>query len=422
MDETKQKRRLRRILPVIVLLIGAGAFAVLLKTRRPPKRRPQTKKGVLVDVMTVAKENRHAEIVSQGTVQPRKEAEISSQVAGRIVWVHPQLVTGGFIKNGDTLLKIDPVDYRLALERANVALATAQKSLTETESNAAVARREWKIIGEKQGREANPLALYKPQLKLAQANLRGAEAEVEQAKVNLSRTVLRAPFNLRVRQESVERGQYVMAGRTVATVFGTDEAEVIVPLPVAELTWLNVPDIRNMETSKRLAKGAQPAQHDLTPPVRIEMHVGDKVYAREGTLVRTTGETDSNARMTSVVVRIEDPYDIHAQHTEDHTPPFQVGTFVHVRMRGRQLTGIVPIPAFALRLGSIVWTADQQNKLRKHKVTVARLTEKEALISSGISEGDHVILTTINDVIDGMRLRIRTNTPAQNALRAERAR
>ena len=87
----------------------------------------------------------------------------------------------------------------------------------------------------------NPLTLYEPQLKAAQAAMAGAQADLSQAQLNLKRTVVPRPFNLRVRVKRVDKGQYVRVGQELATVYGTDVAEVIVPLPVAELRWLTIP-------------------------------------------------------------------------------------------------------------------------------------------------------------------------------------
>lgn len=397
-------RWVRRLLPVVVLLLGAGVTVLLLKLRKPPRRQEQRATGVLVEVLAVKPENRRALVRSQGTVQPAEQVAISPQVPGRVIWVHPSLVVGGRVRAGESLIKLEPVDYRLVLERARAEAVQAEKNLIETESNAAVAQREWRIMGEQTGeREANPLALYEPQLKLARAQAQSATAQIEQARVNLARTVIRAPFNLRVRSESVERGQYVTVGQTLATVYGTDRAEVLVPLPVDDLRWIELPGEPGRSAS----------------PVTVQLVVGTQRFAREGTLLRTVGEIDADGRMAKVVVGLADPYGLRrtssaasapsrcSARSGCFVPEFQIGAFVDVMIQGRELGQVYPIPASALRLGSVVWVAGPQDRLHVRKVEVARMTEDEALISSGLSPGDHVILTTISGAVEGMSLRLK---------------
>lgn len=407
----------RWVLPVVVLLVGTGLTVLLSKMRKPPKRQPQQNRGTLVEVLTAQPEDRHVTVLSQGTVSPQQQVGISSQVPGKIIWVHPSLKVGGMIDRGEALIKLDPVDFRLALEQARAAAVQAQKNLVETQSNATVARREWKTLGEQTGqREANPLALFEPQLELAQANMRSAAAQIEQAKVNLARTVIRAPFNLRVRGETVDQGQYVGVGQALATVYGTDGAEVIVPLPVAELRWLRLP----RQPKQKKISNSEAATTPTPSAVTVSVTIGGKQHSRPGTLLRTVGEIDTEGRMAKVVVGIDDPYNLQpSADASDFQPEFQIGTFVDVAIEGRLLPHVFPIPAIALRLGSMVWLADSANKLRLRKVQIARLTEDEALISSGLTAGDRVVLTTISSALDGMPLRIKQEGQDPSALRVE---
>jgi len=425
MDEQQGAPKwLRRLLPFVVLGIGAAVTAALIKTRKAPERQAHTERGMLVEVLEVHPRDWRVRVVSQGTVQPRREVAISPQVTGKVIRIHPSLVVGGIIRSGSVMVKLDPTDYELALERARARLAEAEKSLAEADSNAEVARREWKVLGKTTGgsQEANPLTLYEPQLKLAQAGMRSAQAEVKQAEVNLSRTVIRAPFNLRVRSESVERGKYVTVGQQLATVYGTDEAEVIVPLAPKELPWLDLPH-NDLASHPAASKRAAVAGKST---VTLRMRVDGQTYERPGRLDRTIGEVDSQGRMSRVVVRLEDPYNLHARAVSpaqksntQYRPDFEVGAFVDVVIEGRRLEHVIALPATALRLGNTVWTVGQHDRLLIRKVDVARLTQEHALIVKGLDDGDRVVLTSINGAVDGMRLRIKPSEAADAKLSAE---
>lgn len=408
---TNDKAWLRRLLPVIVIAIGAAAAVAIVKSRKPPKKARSKPLGTLVETVEARSQSRQITVVGHGTVQPRREVTIIPEVSGRIRYAHPQLVVGGVIKKGQVLLRIDPVDYKLALERMRAQIAQAERGVAEAQSNSQVARREWKILGKRTGRtEPNPLTLGVPQLKQAQAALAGAKAELKQAKVRLSRTVVRAPFNLRVRRESVEVGQYALVGQPLATVYGTDDAEVLVPLKVSELRWIEVPRLVFDKKGKARREGEG-------SPARMRLKIGNQRHERVGQLERTIGEIDPTGRMTKVVVSLKDPYNLEAgaKKSGRFVPDFEVGAFVEVRIQGHTLRDVIPIPAEALRMGSVVWVVGKGNKLEIRKVKTERITKREALVSSGLKSGDKVIVTPLAAVAPGMKLRLdgeQAKTPA----------
>ena len=63
---------------------------------------------------------------SQGTVVPNKITALIPEVAGRVVWIAPTLVNGGYFQQGDALLRLDDKDHRSALQRAQAALTRAE--------------------------------------------------------------------------------------------------------------------------------------------------------------------------------------------------------------------------------------------------------------------------------------------------------
>jgi RND family efflux transporter MFP subunit len=373
--------------------------------RKPPARKKRPKSAQLVEVVTARAEKRRVEVTSNGVVQPRREAALAPEVSGRVRWLHENLVVGGQVRRGAPLVVIDPMDYKLAVEKARSQVAQAERALAMAESSARVARTEWKRLGKGSGRTPTPLTLHEPQLKEARALLAAARADLEMAKLNLKRTTIRAPFNLRIRVERVEVGQYVRVGQDLATVYGTDVAEVVVPLPVSELRWLEIPEGGNGEGSV----------------VTVRLRTGARAYERQGRLVRSVGEVDTTGRMSKVVVAIDDPYNLKADKAAEFHPAFEIGAFVEVALEGRMLDRVIPIPSEALRRGSRVWVAGAGDRLEVRRVTTARVDSREALVLSGVRPGERVVLSSITGAVDGMRLRVR---PSQNGrfLRQEASR
>jgi RND family efflux transporter MFP subunit len=393
------KKWMRRLLPLLVLVFGIIAAVVIVKSRKKPKRKEPVALGALVETIEASRAERRVAVVSHGTVQPARQLIISPEVAGKVRWANPGLVVGGLLKKGTVLARIDPVDYTLAARKAKAQIAQTQRSLAEARSNAQVARREWKILGKRAGVKPTDLTLGKPQLAQAEAALAAAKADLKQARVRVGRTILRAPFDMRVRKENIETGQYVTPGMQLATVFGTAKAEVHVPLKVDDLRWIDVPKLRFGSDGKAKRSGRSSVAH-------VRLKVGGKTYTRTGRVERSLGEIDPTGRMTRVVVVIDDPYNLERPEQAAYRPDFQVGSFVEVAIDGRKLDNVIAVPAEAIRIGSVVWLA-KANKLEIRKVQIARLNEKEALVVGGLEAGEKIITTPLPKPINGMKLRLK---------------
>ena len=369
-------------LPILILIAGIATMILLTKSRPAAKRHTRPESGALVRVMTASSENRRAEVHSTGTVQAGQQISIIAQVGGRVTSLSPQWMAGGFIKAGDLLFAIEDADYRLAEEQARAAVAKAEADLATARGQAEVARLEWERFGD-QTAAVNPLVLHLPQLKTREANLAAARAGLSKAQLDLTRTEVRAPFNCLILAEELDMGLTVRAGSPVAKIVGTDQAEVIVPLP-----WCVIP-----RHDKQMAGS----------PATLTATFGNHRYQWQGTVVRTLGEIDPQGRMARLAIRVDDPYRL--QKNNHAKFDLTMGMFVEVTIHGHPLNKVVVLPRKALRPESKVWLMDAEQKLRLRRVTVARFTDDEALISEGLAPGDKVVLTTLNGAADGMALR-----------------
>ncbi len=386
---SKKDLLLKILLPIVILLVGILLAVALIKTRSTPQRVARSYSGPLVEVMIAEPSMRQIVVPGTGTVQPTQAADITPQVSGQVKYISSRMVEGGFFKKGDLLFTIEKIDYELALERAKANLAQAELELMRNESQAEIARLEWGRIKQGEARRANPLTLYEPQLKAAEAQVASAKSVVKQAELDLSRTSVRAPFNCFIRSEQVDIGQYVRAGTRVATVAGTDRVEVVVPLQLEELAWLEIP--RN----GRKIEGS---------PATVRILVGEELQEWRGQIVRSFGEIDPRNRMAKVVVAVNDPYGKNQDEggSKNELAP---GMFVEVLMHGTEMTDVFVVPRGAVRDNDTVWTVDENKKLQIKKVGVARREKQEILVSSGLAAGDRVVLTGLAAAADGMLLR-----------------
>ncbi len=376
------------IMPIAVIAVGFGIMKLLIAGREEPRKETARDTGLLVEVTEAVRTDHRIIVSGTGTVRPVREISIVPQVSGTVVFVSPNLKAGGFLDEGDTLLKIDDRDYKLALERAVSVRARAELELATVQSRAEIARDEWERMARGSTGPPNPLVTYGPQLKSAMAALSAAKADVQQARLQLERTTIAAPFDLRVRSENIDKGQYVRAGTAVATVAGTDSVEVLVPMSVDDMRWLTYSD-----DSK-----------DNGPPVKVKLNAGGEIYEWEGRLVRSTGEVNPRTRMMDLVVEVPDPYGVREKR---NGPPLAPGLFVTVDFPGEMLEKVFVIPAQAIREGPAVWIVDENNMLRIRSVSPLKVGKELAILASGLKEGDRIVLSNISGAADGMKMRVK---------------
>lgn len=378
---------LKIILPILLLVIGILVTLLLVKTRSVPEPVERSFSGPLVEVMPVSRVDLPVVVSATGTVRARQAVELTPQVSGRVVSISPRMVEGGFFRAGEELFSLERIDYQLAVERARANLAQAELELERTRSLAEIARLEWQRLPQPPGNQPTPLTLYQPQLKNAEAQLAAARAAIGQAELDLERTVLRAPFNCYIRSEQVDLGQYLRAGTPVATVAGTDAVEIVVPLPLEELSWLRIP------RGERSIRGSQ---------ARVVISLQTRQREWLGEIVRAHGEVDPQTRMASVVVAVKDPYG--QQQTAGPGADLTPGMFVEVWLQGRVLEDVIALPREALRDHETVWVAEG-DRLSIRQVEIARRERTQVLVSSGLEPGDQVVLTGLSAAAEGMQLR-----------------
>ena len=384
-----RKKIIRYILPVLATALAVTVALVMIKSRKAPKRITPESLGPMVETMLVRLGDRPVTVTGTGTVVARRQVEIIPQVNGVVTKMAPRLVPGAFFDQGDFLVKIEETDYSQALEQARADLAKAELDLALVEGQAAIARREWRMLRDEKEEEPVPLVVYEPQLASAKATVASARAKVRLAEVNLERTRITAPFNCFVRTKEVDLGQYLRSGTMILEVVGTDRVEVVVPFAQDDLAWLHVPRRQNGQGSEAL----------------VTMQVGDEELRWQGFVSRVMGEVDNRTRMVNVVIVIDDPYGL--QRRNGPGQELAVGSFVHVQVAGRHVKQAARIPRSALKMDDQVWLVTSDNTLALRPVEVKRKEKDMVLITGGLAEGERLMLTSVNGAAEGMVVRLR---------------
>jgi len=387
--------RKQQLLSSIILLAGSTAITVLLYLNRPPTEIAEpVYTPVTVDVAEVVKQKLRIKIQAQGTVSPLKETALLAEVRGRIVEVSPTFIVGGLVAGGEMLVRIDPRDYETSLLRAEAAVKSAESNLAQEKGRAQVAAEEWKKLprDSQRSQEARDLYLRKPQLANAQAQMLAAQSDLNTARDNLERTVIRAPYDALIREKHSDLGQFVAAGSPLADIFSVEAAEIRLPIPQNKLEYLELPGL---------------TQTGEGSGIDLYTDVGGDVSHWTARMHRTEGVFDERSRVLYAVARIEDPYGLKHPDRE----PLRIGTFVNASIEGRELQDIVPLPRYVLRAGNNVWVVDKNRRLHNRGVSLLRAGGDLVYVSGGLDDGDLVSLTTLDSSFDGSEVRIQSSTP-----------
>jgi RND family efflux transporter MFP subunit len=396
-EKIMNKKVVRQIvLVVLVLGAGFGFFKLLASMRKSPERGVQQAVVPLLNARVVKSENIQVIIPGFGTVQPKVEVTVIPQVSGKIIDCHEGFVNGGFFKAGEPLIVIEPDDYKLAVESADAVVKQAEVAYERELAEQKVARQEWEQIHPDE--EPNsPLVTRDLQVKFALADFKSAQAKLSNAKLDLERTTIKMPFSGRVSAESVDIGQYIPAGQPIATVYSTDAVEIAVPLSDTQLAWFDVPGGYNHGPNSVDGDGAM---------VEVTAEFAGGTHCWSGQVVRTRGQIDPISRMVHVVVEVNDPFK-----PLKSRPPLVPGMFVEVDIQGRKIDKAIRVPRYAIRNGSDVWV-EEEGELKIVDVEIVRMDREHAYIASGLSDGDVVIVSPLDIVTDGMK--IKTNILGPN--------
>ena len=401
--------RLWRILiPLAIVAAGAGVYAGMVAMKTPPPRRPRVHLGPLVETIQAPAQSLRVTVKGHGTVRPAEEIDLVPQVAGIVVWKSPRFESGGFFRRGELLAQIDPRDYRLAVEVARAEVAQSQYALEVARGEAGVARREWELIQGTEG-DSNPLALHVPQLRAAEARLQAARARAEEARLRLERTELYAPFDGRVGSTRLDRGQYAFAGQSLARIHATGSVEVVVPVADEDLAWIELPAAGGKGSGNRddggaavraiRGEGEDPAAEPVFPGAAVSGRYAGRERRWQGVVRRVEGELDPRSRLANLVIEVADPW-------ADPEAPLLVGAFVDVEIAGGAVDGVRALPRHALREGGSIWVAAADSILRVRPADLVHRRGEEVLVYADLEPGEEIVVSALQGVTDGMRIRV----------------
>tara|TARA_B000000441_G_scaffold125083_1_gene102862 strand:- start:1920 stop:3068 length:1149 start_codon:yes stop_codon:yes gene_type:complete len=376
------KKIIKKYTATSIIIMSFGITIIMIFAKPTPK--PVQVKFVppIVETIDAVSQTYKVRINSQGTVAPQKEITLSSEISGKIDFVSSQIQSGASFSAGDTLIVLDQRDYELALISAQSSMYQAQVIYERELAESDLAKKEWSAIN--RGNASN-LALRKPQLDQAKATLAAAEANYKRALLNVERTYIVAPFNGRVRNEFVDVGMVVAPGIPLAQIYALDIAQISLPIAETDIKFLSIPlDGSVVPLAKQ-------------PRVSLTSNFAGINQEWNGRILRSAAEIDPQTRMLSVIGQIP------VKQSNQSGFPLKVGMFVNASIQGRVFSNVFVVPREKVR-DNLVWVLNKEGLLSKRNVTVLRYEKDKALITKGFKNGDKILLTRLDVLVEGMKL------------------
>ncbi|MFP4671135.1 MAG: efflux RND transporter periplasmic adaptor subunit [Desulfohalobiaceae bacterium] len=376
------KKVLKILLPVLFLALGAAvAWQYISSKPTVSRQRPQAQEVPGVEVVSAHKEDVQTSVSAMGTVVPARQISLRSEVGGTVLETAEDFTPGGVLQQGSTVLRIDPRDYEIEVQKQESALAQARAEMRQEEGRQDVARQELDMLqqGSKPQLQETDLALRLPQLEKARAEVSSASSSLDKAKLDLFRTQVKAPFRALVLEQEAYQGSTVGAQDKLATLVDTREYHVRVKVPLESLKLL-----------------------DLQSGQKRQVQISSQSGAGEwtGSILRLTGEVDEETRMATLLVRVQDPLGLDSQQEQ-----LLLDEYVRARIQGQVLEDVFALPRKALRDQDRIWIyADGQLKIRQ--ADVIWRDQERIYLRQGLQEGEQVIVSDLSTPVSGMELQV----------------
>lgn len=331
--------------------------------------------GVPVTAGTVEAKDMPVLLYGIGTVQAYNMVTIKSRVDGQIVSV--DFKEGDEVNAGAPLIQIDKRGYQAAME---IVQATKAKDEAELSSAQADLDRYAQLVGPGYQTKQS-FDQQKAKVAQLQAALKGDQAAIDAAQVNLDYTGIRAPISGRLGVKLVDIGNIVHANDPGGLVTITQTKPIYVTFTLAQ------EHLHKIHEKQALG------------PLKVEAYGNDNV-----TLLSTGQLTviDNTIDQTTGTIRLKGTF----ENADERLWP---GEFVNVRLTLNVRRGIATVPAQTVQEGpngKYVYVIKPGDTVERRGVEVASVQDGVAVISKGLQAGEKVVVDGQYRLTEGARVRI----------------
>jgi RND family efflux transporter MFP subunit len=371
----------RFFLPSLIVLAGVAVAYGLSSTSSSTVTQEPVVRIISVDAIRLVNSPLTMTVEPQGEVVAKTRTSLVAEVSGVVTSIDARFVAGGTFNAGDVLVTIDDRNYLAEVQKSRASVATSNLKLAEQEGLAAYVATEWQ--SSRVGAQPSDLALRKPQINEAKANLAFSEADLIRKQGDLQRTRLQAPYDGLVEARNVNVGQYVTPGTPMGVIFAMDVVEVRLPIPLHDAEFLDLPDVANNDTH--------------TIAARLDSIVLPGQASWEAEIVRVEAVMDRKNRVLYAIAQVRDPY-------TTGSAPLRVGNYVKASIAGRQFDAMARIPRSAVRPGNKIWIIGSDSRLTQRHIQSVRADEDFVYVDSGVEDGELLLMTPLDNPLPGMQV------------------
>ena len=406
------KKRLLWIPPIVIGVLVI-LFAPSIKQKPPQTTKVASPK--VVRVMAMSARDIQPTATGYGYIQPANDWQVQSELSGTVSWVADNLSSGTIIKKGEIVLKIDPAPFLLTKAQLDAQLEVASLKDETIQSSLQIAQQDFQLQSEELARferlsrtgnisktdldvskrqllnSQQQLQTLKNSLLINQAEKKVITSQLDVVALDLEKTTLRAPFDIRLTEVNIGVAEYINRGELLLKADGLEAAEVSAQFPIGKMRPLRK-SVKSDALSNNLHADLQ---------ATVELQAADRIISWPAVVDRTGALLDVQTQSQSIVVNIATPYQ---QATPGERPPLVRNTFVKVTLKAPILNEQILLPVTAIH-DNKVYTLDQDSKLVIKPIKVDFIQQQIAVIGSGLELGDKVILSPLSPAIEGMKLK-----------------
>ncbi len=442
-------KKLLGVLPIIIAII---VIIMLFKSKSGPQKKVVSEAQRDMRVIQVPTVDLIPRIIGFGTAEPGNIWRAVAEVKGRVLEAHPDLKSGAILKKGTVLLKIDSVEYELAVamhisgidqvkadmaelqlqkENTAISLEIEKRSLALVEQSLArkqnalksrtisaddVDKEERNVLSQRQNVQnlQNTLIVFPSRKKSLEAKLVSSKASLRQAQLDMAKTVVTAPFNCRIGQVSLEPGQYVNTGQVLFEAHGTAVTEIQAQIIGDQLRHL-VDQSPDVDLSTFAASDLTAMRKIINLKAIVRLRSGDWNVEWAARFDRIRETVDPATRAFNIVVAVDNPYQ---KVIPGKRPPLSRGLFCEVELQGKPRPHSVIIPRSSLHDGT-VFILDADKRLQPVMVKIAFGQGDLVVVESGLAGGETLVVSDPTPAITGMLVLPTRDTSLEGRLLAE---
>jgi membrane fusion protein, multidrug efflux system len=389
---TKSRAALLGVAALAVLAL-AGAATYHIAARADAKVPEAAPALAQVSVLTVKAQDVRIWSEFSGRMHAVESAEIRPEVSGRITAV--RFKEGQTVQAGEVLFVIDPRPYEAAVAKAaaNLTSARANGEFTGTELERAAGMIKTQAIAQRVFDERANAS------RVARAAVLAAEAELQQARIDLDHAFVKAPIAGRVSRAEITLGNRVQAGAGAPVLCSIVSRDgIYVDFEVDEQTYM-----QNIRSAA--ATGGK------EPQLQVELSVqGDENHPYKGTIFSFDNHIDSG----SGTIRARAKFD-------NKNGRLIPGMFAKVKLAGSNATGALLVPEQAVgsdQSKKFVYLVGPDGKVAYREVELGRQAGGQRIVVAGLQAGDRVVADGLQHVKPGetvVALSVASNAPATAA-------